>query len=83
MGGRGLLPENHAFIMVLDPSTGLFSLVRLSEMDAGKCSTEAKLRNFGASLLKIDMPATSKRFSALMSKWPSGKELTVEIQGKL
>ena len=81
MGGKELLPETHAFIMALDPSTGLFSFLRLSKMDHGKSSPKAILRTFGASLLKMGMPATSKRPSALMSKWPSGKEVTVEMQG--
>ena len=51
-------------------------------MDVGKSSAKAILRHFGTSLLKIGMPATFKRSSALMSKWPSGKELTVEMEMK-
>ena len=83
MEGRELLPESHAFIMSFDPSTGLFSCLKLLRVDLLKSSVEAISRNFGASLLKMEMPATfSKRSSALMSKWPSGNEVAVETKRK-
>ena len=81
MGGRELLPENHALNIAFDPSTGLFSCLRLSTVDSSKSSAEANSRKFGASLLKMEIPATfSKRSSALMLKWSSGNEVTVEMK---
>ena len=81
MGGRELLPENHALNIAFDPSTGLFSCLRLSTVDSSKSSAEANSRKLGASLLKMEIPATfSKRSSALMLKWPSGNKVAVEMK---
>ena len=79
MGGRELLPENHALNIAFDPSTGLFSCLKLSTVDSSKSSAEANSRKLGASLLKMEILATfSKRSSALMLKWPSGNKVAVE-----
>ena len=79
VGGRELLPEIHASNMALDPSTGLFSVLRWLRVEWSKCKAPAIVKNTGASWLQMEIPAiVSKQSSALMVRRPSGKFVTVE-----
>ena len=73
--------ESHVSNMTLDPLTGLFlNVPRISSLK-GNSDLNLLSRNFLASLLMMEIPATfSKQSSALMLKWQSGNEVTVEME---
>ena len=81
VGGGCPLVETHVFNMILDPSTGLFlNILKICSLK-GSFDVNLLSRNFLASLLMMEIPATfSKQSSALMLKWPSGNEVTVEME---
>ena len=81
MGGGCPLVEAHLFNMILDPSTALF--LNNPKICSLKGNSDVNLlsRNILASLLMMEIPANlSKQSSALMLKWPSGNEVTVEME---
>ena len=81
MGGGCPLVEIHVFNIILDPATGLFlSILKMCSIK-GSFDVNLLSRNVLASLLMMEIPATfSKQSSALMLKWPSGNEVTVEME---
>ena len=80
MGG-GYPLDSHVSNITLDPSTGLFLNVPRISSIKGNSDVNLLSRNFLASFLMMETPATfSKQSSALILKWQSGNEVTVEME---